>query len=626
MIQNVKFNRTSNQFQSKLAKDIENIKKSDKLLIPADKTTNFYRVSPEQHNKLLEDNITKDYKKAPIALETEINTGDKKIATAIDLDDRIKMTAKSQAFITLKDHKQNFRNNPKCRLINPTKSEIGIISKKILERVNAKIKSKTGLNQWKNTNEVIQWYKAIDNKPKSSFICFDVVEFYPSITEELLRKAIEFAKKYDELDDQEIETITHVKKSLLYSKDEPWCKKGASNFDVTMGSYDGAETCELIGLFMLSQLQNLGINVGLYRDDGLAVCKKSPRQTEQLKKEICRIFANNKLKVTIEANMKTIDFLDITMNLTTSEYKPYMKPNNSPLYVHKSSNHPPSIIKNLPESINKRLSTISSNEKAFKDSIQPYQAALTNSGYSTKLEYNPPQPTPHGNSTNKKRKRKRHITWFNPPYSINVTTNIGKEFLRLLDKSFPTNNPLHKILNRNTVKISYSTMPNMKQIISAHNKSILRQDTPQENPGCNCRRGRTCPLDGQCQTKGVIYQATVTRDDTNKSETYIGLTENSFKTRFNAHNSSFRNSNNRHATTLSHHIWTLKDNNIPHSVSWKIVAKSQAYTPATDKCNLCLLEKYHIIFKPHMATLNNRHELYSACRHKKKFLLCNAPG
>ena len=57
-----------------------------------------------------------------------------------------------------------------------------------------------------------------------------------------------------------------------------------------MGTYDGAAICELVGLYLLSQLQNLNINVGLYRDDGLAVKNQSPREAEMTKKKVCRIF------------------------------------------------------------------------------------------------------------------------------------------------------------------------------------------------------------------------------------------------------------------------------------------------------------------------------------------------
>ena len=181
----------------------------------------------------------------------------------------------------------------------------------------------------------------VDNHHRKSFICFDVCNFYPSISEELLNRAITFASYYDNITDEEKDIIIQTKKSMLFNKQTPWCKHDNQNFDVIMGSFDGAESCELVGLYMLSQLEHLDINVGLYRDDGLTKCNKTPRQIELIKKEICSIFTRNDLKITIDANKATVDFLDITLNLTNRTYKPFMKPGNTPLYVHSQSNHPP---------------------------------------------------------------------------------------------------------------------------------------------------------------------------------------------------------------------------------------------------------------------------------------------
>ena len=75
----------------------------------------------------------------------------------------------------------------------------------------------------------------------------------------------------------------------------------------------------------------------------------------------------------------------------------------------------------------------------------------------------------------------------------------------------------------------------------------------------NCRIKEACPVNQKCQTSSLIYRATVTRHDNNKEESYIGLTDNTFKTRYNGHTSSFRNEQYRNATTLSNYIWTLKD-------------------------------------------------------------------
>ena len=163
----------------------------------------------------------------------------------------------------------------------------------------------------------------------------------------------------------------------------------------------------------------------------------------------------------------------------------------------------------------------------------------------------------------------------------------------------------------------------MKQIISSHNKALMKKsnnpEPTQEN--CNCRKNKTCPVDKKCLTSGVIYQATVKRQDNGREENYIGLTDNTFKTRYNGHTCSFRNASQRNSTTLSHYIWSLKEKNIHYCVNWKLIARSSSYSSSSKTCNLCLLEKYYIICKPEMASLNNRNELASECRHRKKHLL-----
>ena len=121
--------------------------------------------------------------------------------------------------MTLKDHKVNFENDPKCRLINPAKPEIGIISKHYFERINNKSREKIQMNQWRNTKSVIEWFKAIKNKSKSSFIKFDIAEFYLSISKELLSKAIEYAQSVTTIEEKVIKTIYHARKSLLFNKD-----------------------------------------------------------------------------------------------------------------------------------------------------------------------------------------------------------------------------------------------------------------------------------------------------------------------------------------------------------------------------------------------------------------------
>ena len=134
LIQSIKFKKPKCKFQKKLATDASSIKKSEDLFVPAEKTTNFYKMDPNSYNELLHKNVTKTYKKVPAKVVHNIQNEAKGIAEKLNLADRINTTAQREAFITLKDHKPNFQNNPSCRLINPSKSEIRKISKNILYR------------------------------------------------------------------------------------------------------------------------------------------------------------------------------------------------------------------------------------------------------------------------------------------------------------------------------------------------------------------------------------------------------------------------------------------------------------------------------------------------------------
>ena len=303
--------------------------------------------------------------------------------------DRVYKTTKRQAFVTLKDHKPNFRNNPKCRLLNPTKTELGRVSKQKTEKNNSILREKLEYNQWRNTKSAVKWYINLRQKHKLSFIQLDVDGFYGSISEKLFLEALEWAEKYVDISDEDKKILIQSKKSFLFHKDRPWEKKGEGDFNITEGSLDGAESCEFIGLYLLSQLQDLGIDIGVYRDDGLAVSKFSARKNEQIKQKIIKIFDKNNLKITITANLKVVDFLDVTFDLNTGIYKPFTKPNHTPKYVNKTSNHPPCVTQNIPEGVNQRLSENSSNEEVFKQEAPIYQEALKKSGYDFTLKFTP---------------------------------------------------------------------------------------------------------------------------------------------------------------------------------------------------------------------------------------------
>ena len=122
-----------------------------------------------------------------------------------------------------------------------------------------------------------------------------------------------------------------------------------------MGSFDGAEICELVGLFIINHLgKRFGKeNIGLYRDDGLVIIKsKSACLLNKTRKELHKIFEQFDLKITAQVNMNFVNFLDVTFDLINAKHKQYRKPNDDPLYINRHSNYPPSITRQLPTAIN----------------------------------------------------------------------------------------------------------------------------------------------------------------------------------------------------------------------------------------------------------------------------------
>ena len=112
----------------------------------------------------------------------------------------------------------------------------------------------------------------------------------------------------------------------------------------------------------------------------MAVFKNKSPQVEQIKKDFQKIFRKNDLNIVIKCNLNIVDYLDVTLNLLNNTYKSFSKPKNEINYNHKESNHPPSIIKQVPFSVESRLSSLSSNEKIFNESTPIYQEALKNLG------------------------------------------------------------------------------------------------------------------------------------------------------------------------------------------------------------------------------------------------------
>ena len=174
------------------------------------------------------------------------------------------------------------------------------------------------------------------------------------------------------------------------------------------------------------------------------------------------------------------------------------------------------------------------------------------------------------------------MTWFKPPFSLNVKTNIGKNFLQIVKEFFPQNHILRKICNKNTLKISYRTMPNMASHISKHNNKILKphiqQNLQQQNfshkqltergvPHCNCRNRAECPIPDQCMNSSMVYRYQVKRLDNNAIETYTGSTVG-FKKRHDTHLRQMEDERNG-STTLSSYVKSLRSSNVPYDINWK---------------------------------------------------------
>ena len=118
-------------------------------------------------------------------------------------------------------------------------------SKAVLACILQAVDQKLSLNMWRNTAAVTEWFTKIDRKERATFFCFDVVDFYPSITEVLLKKALLFVEQCTTISDHEKDIVLHSRKSMLFTQDNEWIKNGTGLFDVTMGCYDGAEICQL---------------------------------------------------------------------------------------------------------------------------------------------------------------------------------------------------------------------------------------------------------------------------------------------------------------------------------------------------------------------------------------------
>ena len=186
--------------------------------------------------------------------------------------------------------------------------------------------------------------------------------------------------------------------------------------------------------------------------------------------------------------------------------------------------------------------------------------------------------------SNNKRTRQRNIIRFNPSFSQKVSTNVAKRFLDLLDKYFPQNNQLHKIFNKNTVKISYSCTPNVGSIIKSLNKKLTNGENKQTK-NCNCGKKEECPLEGNCRSEYIICKCVVTR------KFYLCSAECNFNQRYCNQKKSFRNQKYGNETPLSKYICKMKNkHNVSSNLIWCMVKSVPGYSNTLKSCMLCYMK------------------------------------
>ena len=188
------------------------------MFIFADTTNNIYEMPAEHNEKPLKNN-TKMHRKAPAKLANSIDLEAKLITKNLKLADQIEKFTKAEVFIALKDHKDSLINNPTYRLINPSKNELGKISKNILEQINKDLAH----NQWKNTSCVIEWFKNINEKNARSSN-WTLKSFIYQL-QKTLENTMIFAKTFISVTDPYPRIVKHCRRSLLFSKEEVWKKK-----------------------------------------------------------------------------------------------------------------------------------------------------------------------------------------------------------------------------------------------------------------------------------------------------------------------------------------------------------------------------------------------------------------
>ena len=301
---------------------------------------------------------------------------------------------------------------------------IGKVSKNIIRNIIINVRKTSYSNLWKNSNDTIEWFKKIKNKSKGIFTQFDIIDFYPSITKNILIDSINYAGKYVEITKEQYQIILACRKTVLENNGSTWVKTDSGNFDVPIGRYDSTQIADLVGLYILDTLSRIisPVQIGFIPYDGLIYIPNSDGPSNSSIQKIIRAFNLLGFKIEISSNIKIANFLEVTLNLLDSTYKPFLKTDQYPSYINVNSNHPDAIIKLVPKAVNMRRRILSSSKKIFQDSSKMYIEALKSSGFKEEFTYHeakmPNENNLYMNKENtkcsKKKNRKRILYGLTP--------------------------------------------------------------------------------------------------------------------------------------------------------------------------------------------------------------------
>ena len=190
-----------------------------------------------------------------------------------------------------------------------------------------------------------------------------------------------------------INIVNHVRKSLLFDDSDALVKKDRNPlFDVSMGSFNSTEVCELVGFYLLNKVKALlgSRNACLFRDDGLAILHKgNGLKVGRLRKDIINLFKERRLAIKIDTSLIETDFSDLFLNLNTEKYFSFKKLNITLLYIHS---------KIQPLIVNYKAIAINGQQKHFKLSDETefnkpkitYEVTIKNSGYQRTRKFEKP--------------------------------------------------------------------------------------------------------------------------------------------------------------------------------------------------------------------------------------------